>query len=104
MIPKGLRNLLNRLIEQFNPASIEVGQEAQDLADVFIFKKIVPLGKREDALHIAAATIKELDAVITWNYKHLANLRRSELFHVASLEKGYLKKVEIITPLEVSYG
>lgn len=40
--------------------------------------------------------------ISVWNFKHLANLRKAELFYSASLEKGYLKKLEIVTPMEVS--
>jgi len=47
------------------------------------------------------ATVAELDAVVTWNYQHLANLRREELFQSVNLEFGYLKRIEIITPMEV---
>jgi len=53
-------------------------------------------------LHVAIATAAEMDALVTWNFKHLANLRKSELFHSASLEIGYFKKLEIVTPMEVS--
>ena len=44
---------------------------------------------------------EELDAVVTWNYKHLANIRKAELFFGVNLEQGFHKKVEIITPWEV---
>ena len=45
--------------------------------------------------------LMDLDAVITWNYKHLANIRKSELFFSVNLERGFHKKIEIITPWEV---
>ena len=62
---------------------------------------IIPDKKAEDALHVAIATLEELDAVVTWNYKHLANIRKSELFYSVNLSRGFHKKVEIITPWEV---
>lgn len=98
------KNILNQLIDKCHPEQIQINNEMEDLAGAFIARRIIPSSKREDALHVAAAVVAELDAVITWNYKHLANLRRAELFHSVSLEKGFLKKVEILTPMEVSYG
>ena len=32
----------------------------------------------------------------------LANLRKSELFNGVDLEKGYTKRLEMVTPMEVS--
>ena len=76
-------------------------EEAEKLADTYLTRAIVPMAKRDDALHIAIATVFEIDAVITWNYRHLANIRKAELFYSVNLESGYPKRIEIITPLEV---
>ncbi|MBI3988961.1 MAG: hypothetical protein HY347_05030 [candidate division NC10 bacterium] len=56
----------------------------------------------EDAIHAAAATVYELDALVSWNYRHIVNLRRKELIHATNLRQGYMKPLEIITPMEVS--
>jgi hypothetical protein len=60
------------------------------------------MAKRDDALHVSIATNYEMDAVITWNYQHLANLRKAEVFNGINLEQGYTKHLEIVTPMEVS--
>jgi len=65
-------------------------------------KGIVPEKKEDDALHVAIATVAEMDALVIWNFQHLANLRKAELFYSASLEKGYFKKLEMVTPMDVS--
>lgn len=93
-------NLLD-LIAQIEPIVLDLTVDAENLADMYVKRKIIPDKKIEDALHVAIATLGELDAVVTWNYKHLANLRRAELFFSVNLEKGFHKKVEIITPWEV---
>ena len=95
------RKLLMDLIGRCKPREIPVTNTMQLLAEKYIQRKIVPAKKLEDALHVAIATVAELDAVITWNYRHLANLRKSELFYSINLEEGYSKKIELITPLEV---
>lgn len=94
-------DLLN-LIGKYKPVKLENTREAEELAKIYMERGIVPEKKRDDALHVAIATVTEVDALITWNYKHLANLRKAELFHGISLEMGYFKKLEIITPMEVS--
>ena len=99
--PSQKKDQLMELINQFAPAMVEMTQDAETLAQNYIKRKIVPEHKIEDALHIGVATVAELDAVVTWNYQHLANLRREELFQSVNLEFGYLKRIEIITPMEV---
>lgn len=64
--------------------------------------KIVPAKKVEDALHVAIATVSGLDAVISWNFDHLANLRKADLFNSVNMLHGYNKRIEIVTPMEVS--
>lgn len=100
--PEAMRSKLSKLINEYAPKQIPSSPDAQNLAKQYLFKKIVPANKREDALHIAIATVEELDAVITWNYRHMANLRKAELFYSVNVEMGYHKRLEIITPMEVS--
>jgi hypothetical protein len=64
-------------------------------------KGIVTEKKENDALHVAIATVNELDVLVTWNYRHLANVRKAELFYGANLEKGYIKQIGLVTPMEV---
>ena len=92
-----------RLIEKYNPIPLQSNQQTQDLAKAYLDAKIVPSYKKEDALHVAVGVLEELDAVISWNFRHLANLRKSELFHAVSVMQGYHRKVEILTPSEVMY-
>lgn len=100
--PETKKNQLLGLIEKYNPIELEVTSEVKDLAVKYIEKKIVPEKKENDALHVAIATVNEVDALVSWNYHHLANLRKAELFHGANLEERYLKRIEIVTPMEVS--
>ncbi len=63
-------------------------------------KGIVPSKAAEDALHIAIATIYEMDYLLTWNCRHIANpeLQRSIAFF---LEETGLFLPFICTPEEL---
>ena len=89
------------LINKHKPVMLDLTQDAERLADTYMERRIIPEKKVEDGLHVAIATLEELDAVVRWNYQHLANLRKSELFYSVNLSRGFHKKVEIITPWEV---
>ena len=100
--PESKRSRLGELIKTCPVVELEITEEADELAKSYMGKGIVPEKKEDDALHVAIATVAEMDALVTWNFQHLANLRRVELFHSTSLEMGYFKKLEIVTPMEVS--
>lgn len=99
--PENKKAQLAGLIEKYAPVKLDTATEAEKLADAYLDKAIIPQTKRDDALHVGIATVFEMDAVISWNYRHLANLRKVELFHSVNLEAGYFKRIEIITPMEV---
>jgi len=96
------RGQLGALIKSCPVVELEVTEVADELAKSYMVKGILPVKKEDDALHVAVATAEEIDALVTWNFQHLANLRRAELFNGVNLEKGYTKKLEMVTPMEVS--
>lgn len=59
---------------------------------------------REGAFTILSSeplTIARADVVVSWNFKHLVQLRRIRAFHAVNLLRGY-PLVEIRSPLEVT--
>lgn len=71
------------------------------LADAYMQHGIVPAKKRDDALHVAYATVFEMDVLLSWNFKHLANIRREARFVVVNQAEGYWRSPRIVSPLEV---
>jgi hypothetical protein len=57
----------------------------------------------DDATHIAFATVYEADALISWNFKHIVNLRRIEEFNKVNIREGY-GRIEIHSPKDLIYG
>ena len=79
---------------------LELTQEADLLAEAYVRSAVLPKSSFEDAEHVAIATINNLDAIVSWNFKHLVNLRRIKLVNLVNEEMGY-KHIEIISPQEV---
>jgi predicted nucleic acid-binding protein len=92
---------LQSLIETYKPVFLDFTEEAWSLAEEFLRNGAVPPSKVDDARHVAVAVANELDILLSWNYKHLVNMRRRELFHYISVVNGYYKQLQILTPLEV---
>lgn len=96
------RQRLGELLERHSPVSLEFTEEMAELARQYLAHGAIPPGKPEDAMHVACATVSELDAVISWNMKHIANLRRQERIQAVNMLNGYHKPLSLITPMEVS--
>jgi predicted nucleic acid-binding protein len=95
------RDKLLKLVEntEFNEV-LSVDEEIDRLADKYIEEGIIPAVYRDDALHIALASVKGLDILVSWNFKHLVKHKtRIEVAGVNTL-LGY-KAIDICTPWEV---
>jgi hypothetical protein len=47
--------------------------QAADLATLLIAQNVMPAKAAEDALHIAIAAVHQVDFLLSWNFKHIAN-------------------------------
>ena len=100
--PDKKRELLINLIDFYQPQELEVTNEVLNLAKKYLEEEVLPPKSFFDAIHAAVATVYELDALISWNLKHLASLKRMEQINGVNLKEGYSKKLELITPMEVA--
>ena len=80
--------------------ALETTVEAAALAQVYLTAAVVPVVSRLDALHVALASVARADALASWNFKHLVQLRRIRGFHAVNVLRGY-PLIEIRSPLEV---
>lgn len=92
---------LRQLLEELDPAFLEFDEDMDRLAQEFLQRGALPRSRIEDAQHVAVAVVSELDALVSWNYRHLVNVRRRETFHQISVMNGYYKPLHIVTPREV---
>ncbi len=94
-------SLRERLFDALEDAAIlELTEEIENLAQAYLKANVLPKKSEEDARHVAVATVHNLDAVVSWNFKHLVNLRRIRLINLINEEMGY-KHIEIVSPHEV---
>lgn len=77
--------------------------ELKRLAQCYIDRNIIPVKKLEDALHIAICTMYECDVLLSWNYKHLANINKERRITSVNLDEGYTHLFRMCTPMEVEY-
>jgi hypothetical protein len=79
---------------------LDVTEEAIELAEFLVKKTPFPEKASIDALHIAIACVHEMDFILTWNFKHIANAAiRSKLEVITHSKKRRLPI--ICTPEEL---
>jgi predicted nucleic acid-binding protein len=88
------------LIGEYNMTVISADYEARRLADIYVSEGVIPAAKRYDSLHIAAATIYELDCILSFNFKHINRLKTKTFTALINVKEGY-KPIMIATPGEV---
>jgi predicted nucleic acid-binding protein len=93
---------LRGLVEELAPTILDFDEDMDRLAQDFLEHGVVPPSKVEDAQHVAVAVASELDVLVSWNYRHLVNVRRREEFHQVGVMNGYYKPLQIVTPPEVA--
>lgn len=96
-----LRTRLLELIGTVRPAFLESSEEATKLAEAFVREGAVPRSKPEDARHVAIAFAEELDVLASWNFRHIANVRRADRFNAIAVLLGYHHPLRLVSPAEV---
>ena len=104
---KELKDALINAIEKYSLQVLQIPENFQELifslARTYISEKVIPENKIDDAVHIAICTIFEFDILLSWNFRHIANIKKQ--MQVASVNKkeGYLKELFLFNPMEVIY-
>ena len=97
--PLAVREVLATVPE----SSIEVVRltpAADELARRYLAEGILKANMLADAQHIAMATVANVDALVSWNFRHVVNLPRIHGYHGVNAKLGY-PTIEIRSPREV---
>lgn len=97
------REALYRVLDDYNVVVLPPDRrdEIERLSAHYIDRGIIPRKKAEDAQHVAYATLFEADILLSWNFKHLANINREAKILAANREAGHVRPLRLVSPLEV---
>lgn len=79
---------------------IGVDETVESLRDSYLAAEIVGPASARDAEHIAAATVADVDMVVSWNFKHIVHYDKISGYQGVNLLRGY-DAIRIFSPLEV---
>ena len=97
---KSKRENMLSLIAEYEITIIPGDDEARRLSDKYISMGIIPVGKDYDSLHIAIASIYDMDFIFSFNFQHINRIKTKTMASVVNLSEGY-KPITIATPGEV---
>lgn len=86
--PDNVRNHLDKYSKK-QIQRVELTQEAKILADRYIAEQVVGATSKADCQHIAIATINKVDVLVSWNFKHIVNLKRIRGYNSVNLKNNY---------------
>ncbi len=84
-----------------NPEILKLNAEAIKLVDIYLQQKILSEKFRNDMLHIALATISDVDILVSWNFRHIVRYDKIRQFNAVNLQQGY-HNLDIYSPREVT--
>ncbi len=80
---------------------LTLGDEVRDLLAAYQAREILDPNFRNDMLHIALASVADVDVLVSWNFRHIVRLEKIRRFNAVNLELGY-KSLNIYSPREVT--
>jgi predicted nucleic acid-binding protein len=98
--PVELRQMILDEIRAIEFDLVLEGEESRTLFSAYEATEVVPSRYRNDLRHVAVATTSLVDALVSWNFRHLVNVRTRRAVHAVNLRLGY-PLVDIISPEEI---
>lgn len=98
---KKLLNVIDKYPIKMITASEKTIEDIEFLASEYIKREIIPEKKLADALHVAYSVVHEMDYLLSWNFKHLANIHKEKTITLINNEYGFNYPFKMRNPLEV---
>ena len=99
--PASVAAHIAREINKLAPRLLEPSAASEELADAYLRASVIPAHKRDDARHVAIATVAGLEILVSWNHRHLASEGKRTLFNAVNRLAGYEQVLAIHTPFEI---
>ena len=72
-------------------------EKAEQLSQLYLEVGGLPSKSKDDAIHIAIASVNDCDIILSWNFSHIVNLRAMTAVEDVNFKKRY-KNIRILSP------
>jgi len=83
------RNTLNDYLDAIDYATVKIDKRTVEIASRFVDLAILKEKSFDDCQHIAAAITSECDVIVSWNFKHIVNLKTMSGVKAITALEGY---------------
>lgn len=97
--PEHIRSFIDTLPKE-QVLAVRYEDDSRKLADKYQEAGIVGPTSLTDCRHIATATVNNIRILTSWNFKHIVNLSKIQLYNAVNIREGYIP-LEIRTPREL---
>ena len=95
--PEPKRSALRDYLKQIVYENYDVTKEALDVAHQIIAMGVLTNKSFDDCQHIGVAVVNNCDCIISWNFKHIVNIKTIRGVRAITNLEGY-KQIEIWSP------
>lgn len=95
--PEPKRSELKKYLEQILYTVLDITDEMEIVAQKIIDMGILTNKSYDDCQHIAAAVVEECNCIISWNFKHIVNIKTIHGVRAITNLTGY-KAIDILSP------
>ena len=86
--PEKLRKIME-LLASHTFTLLDITEDVIALGEEYMSKGAIPVSEPEDAYHIAIATINGIEALASWNFKHIVSINPIRKIHEINLTRHY---------------
>lgn len=98
--PQPIRDLIEKIMRNLDVVFSEETEISRELSNSYLQGGAFPASAEMDARHLALAVVRGVDFVVSWNYRHLVNVKTIHTVNSINLRLGY-RTIEIFSPEEV---
>lgn len=91
------RGQLREYMAQISYTTLDITDEVLSVAQKMIELGILTPKSYDDCQHIGAAVVNECDCIISWNFKHIVNIKTIHGIRAITNLEGY-KNIDILSP------
>ena len=98
-----IKDILLGFLAEIDYEIVPITPEIERIALMIISQGILTKKNYEDCLHIATALVSDCNLLVSWNFKHLVNIKTISGVRAISNLAGY-KSIDIVAPTLLIQG
>jgi predicted nucleic acid-binding protein len=101
--PEPKRTQMFAKLKEIKYTILKISPEVSSLAGAYIADNVLTKKSYDDCQHIAFAVVNSCDVIVSWNFKHLVNIRTIDGVKIVNTKNLY-GEIKIVTPTMIIGG